>query len=136
MNMGEFGRIAVIMLPDMEEDVERMEKGLMFASDHLEEAAAAYAQIEAGAGGTKYADAVEKLVYMLGCMLSDIALICNGLLMRMDTVAVSYIVKSLKDLTPVRSREAVEAVEEGPIPPMTLLRRIYEMAGKAVQSDE
>lgn len=134
MNMGEFGKIAVNMLPDMGDDMGRMEKGLMFAGDHLEEAAAAYAQLHAGAGGREYCEATDKLVYMLGCMLSDIALICNGLMMSMDTVAVNYIIKSVKDLREDGLKG--ETVEKETIDTMGLLRSIFEMAGKAVQSDE
>lgn len=136
MNMNDFAMIAINTMPKVENNVQKIEKGLMFAGDHLEEAAAAYAQIAAGAQDQAYVDAMERLGDMLGHVLADIAMICDGTLMSMNCMARRYIIKSLKDLTQVSRGEAVEAVEEGPIPPMTLLRRIYEMAGKAVQSDE
>lgn len=137
MNMNDFGRIAVNMLPDMGNDLENMEKGLMFLDDHMEEAAAAYARIEAGAEAEAYVEAADTLVYMLGCMLADIALVCHGLMMSMNTVAVKYIIDTVKNLRGDGSKgEKVQAVGEGSLDTMGILRSIYELAGGAVKSHE
>ena len=85
MNMNDFQDLAVcgIRVGSLQK---RIEKGLMFLNDHMEEAAALYVKLEkakVGEGG-KVAD---EMADMLGFMLVDIALICDGLMMNMGSIA-------------------------------------------------
>lgn len=91
MNMNEFQLITAVPMLEMAK-VEKVERGIMYLDDHLEEAADAYAKMDAAKDHTAYMDAREKLKKMMGFMLSDIAMVCDGLGGRMGDIAVENLI--------------------------------------------
>ena len=94
MNMNEFQRLATASTQRMGEK-EKVEKGLMFLDDHVEEAAAMYVKVDKTRGAER-SMAADKLADMLGFMLVDIALICEGLMMNMGSVATRNLMNVMK----------------------------------------
>lgn len=126
MNMDDFQDLAVcsIRAGSLQK---RIEKGLMFLNDHMEEAAALYVKLEkakAGEGG-KVAD---EMADMLGFMLVDIALICDGLMMNMGSIAKRNL------MNVIEQKEAERDLGEESA--KSILKKVCELAGKVVQSDE
>ena len=126
MNMNDFQDLAVcgIRVGSLQK---RIEKGLMFLNDHMEEAAALYVKLEkakVGEGG-KVAD---EMADMLGFMLVDIALICDGLMMNMGSIA-------KRNLMNVMEQKEAER-DLGEESAKSILKKVCELAGKVVQSDE
>lgn len=126
MNMNEFQKIAVcgIRAGSLKE---RIEKGLMFLDDHMEEAAALYVKMEK-AKGAESCKVAEEMADMLGFMLVDIALICDGMMMNMGSIA-------LRNLMNVMRQKAGER-DLGEESAKSILKKVCELAGKVVQSDE
>lgn len=91
MNMNEFQRISAAPMLEMAK-VEKVERGIMYLDDHLEEAADAYAKMDSENSHREYLHAREKLKKMLGFMLSDIAMVCDGLGERMGDIAVKNLI--------------------------------------------
>lgn len=125
MNMNEFQRLATASTQRMGVK-EKVEKGLMFLDDHVEEAAALYVKVDK-ARGAEQAMAVDALADMLGFMLVDIALICEGLMMNMGSVATRNLMNVMKQ------RGETDLEEESA---KGVLRKVYEMVGKVVQTGE
>ena len=125
MNMNDFQNIAVSGIRT-ETLHQKIEQGLMFLDDHLEEAATMYAKLE-NAKATESREAADKMADMLGFMLVDIALICEGLMMNMGVVAKRNLMKAM------RQRGETDLEEESA---KGVLRKVYEMVGKVVQTGE
>lgn len=125
MNMNEFQRLATASTQRMGVK-EKVENGLMFLDDHVEEAAALYVKVDKERGEEKVM-AVDKLADMLGFMLVDIALICEGLMMNMGSVATRNLMNAM------RQRGETDLEEESA---KGVLRKVYEMVGKVVQTGE
>ena len=125
MNMNEFQRLATASTQRMGVK-EKVEKGLMFLDDHVEEAAALYVKVDKERGEEQVM-AVDKLADMLGFMLVDIALICEGLMMNMGSVATRNLMNVMKQ------RGETDLEEESA---KGVLRKVYEMVGKVVQTGE
>lgn len=125
MNMNEFQRLATASTQRMGVK-DKVEKGLMFLDDHVEEAAAMYVKVDK-ARGAEQAMAADKLADMLGFMLVDIALICEGLMMNMGSVATRNLMNVMKQ------RGETDLEEESA---KGVLRKVYEMVGKVVQTGE
>ena len=126
MNMNEFQRLATASTKRMGVK-EKVENGLMFLDDHVEEAAALYVKVEKARGAEK-ATAADALADMLGFMLVDIAMICEGLMMNMGSVATRNLMNVMKQL-----RGETDLEEESA---KGVLRKVYEMVGKVVQTGE
>ena len=126
MNMNDFQDLAVcgIRVGSLQK---RIEKGLMFLNDHMEEAAALYVKLEKAkeGEGVKVAD---EMADILGFMLVDIALICDGLMRNMSSVAL----RNLMNLMEQKEAERDLGEESA----KSILKKVCELAGKAVQSDE
>ena len=126
MNMNEFQRLATASTKRMGVK-EKVENGLMFLDDHVEEAAALYVKVDK-ARGAEQAKAADALADMLGFMLVDIAMICEGLMMNMGSVATRNLMNVMKQL-----RGETDLEEESA---KGVLRKVYEMVGKVVQTGE
>lgn len=125
MNMNEFQRLATASTQRMVAQ-EKVEKGMMFLDDHVEEAAALYVKVEKARGAEK-ATAADALADMLGFMLVDIAMICEGLMINMGSVATRNLMNVMKQ------RGETDLEEESA---KGVLRKVYEMVGKVVQTGE
>lgn len=125
MNMNEFQRLATASTQRMGVK-EKVENGLMFLDDHVEEAAALYVKVDK-ARGAEQAKAADALADMLGFMLVDIAMICEGLMMNMGSVATRNLMNVMKQ------RGETDLEEESA---KGVLRKVYEMVGKVVQTGE
>lgn len=125
MNMNEFQRLATASTQRMGVK-EKVENGLMFLDDHVEEAAAMYVKVDKAMGAEK-AMAADKLADMLGFMLVDIALICEGLMINMGSIATRNLMNVMKQ------RGETDLEEESA---KGVLRKVYEMVGKVVQTGE
>lgn len=126
MNMNEFQRLATASTQRMVVQ-EKVEKGMMFLDDHVEEAAALYVKVEKARGAEK-AMAADALADMLGFMLVDIAMICEGLMINMGSVATRNLMNVMK-----QQRGETDLEEESA---KGVLRKVYEMVGKVVQTGE
>lgn len=91
MNMNKFQRITCAAHLKMAKKA-KVELGIGCLDDHLEEAADAYAKMDGAADRAAYMEGREKLMKMLGFMLADIALVCDGLSETMDNVAVENLI--------------------------------------------
>lgn len=125
MNMNEFQRLATASTQRMVAQ-EKVEKGMMFLDDHVEEAAALYVKVEKARGAEK-ATAADALADMLGFMLVDIAMICEGLMINMGSVATRNLMNAMQQ------RGETDLEEESA---KGVLRKVYEMVGKVVQTGE
>lgn len=125
MNMNDFQNIAVSGIRT-ETLHQKIEQGLMFLDDHVEEAATMYAKLE-NAKGTECREAADKLADMLGFMLVDIAMICQGLMMNMGSIAKRNLMNAMQQ------RGETDLEEESA---KGVLRKVYEMVGKVVQTGE
>ena len=125
MNMNDFQNIAVSGIRT-ETLHQTIEQGLMFLDDHLEEAATMYAKLEK-AKGTESREVADKLADMLGFMLVDIAMICQGLMMNMGSIAKRNLMNAMQQ------RGETDLEEESA---KGVLRKVYEMVGKVVQTGE
>ena len=125
MNMNEFQRLATASTKRMGVK-EKVENGLMFLDDHVEEAAALYVKVDK-ARGAEQAKAADALADMLGFMLVDIAMICEGLMMNMGSVATRNLMNAMQQ------RGETDLEEESA---KGVLRKVYEMVGKVVQTGE
>lgn len=126
MNMNEFQRLATASTQRMGVK-EKVENGLMFLDDHVEEAAALYVKVDK-ARGVEQAKAADALADMLGFMLVDIAMICEGLMMNMGSVATRNLMNVMR-----QQRGETDLEEESA---KGVLRKVYEMVGKVVQTGE
>ena len=125
MNMNEFQRLATASTKRMGVK-EKVENGLMFLDDHVEEAAALYVKVDK-ARGAEQAKAADALADMLGFMLVDIAMICEGLMINMGSVATRNLMNAMQQ------RGETDLEEESA---KGVLRKVYEMVGKVVQTGE
>lgn len=125
MNMNDFQDIAVRGIRT-ETLHQKVEQGLMFLDDHVEEAAALYVKLEK-ATGEESRKTDEALADMLGFMLVDIAMICTGLMMDMGSIAKHNLMNAMQQ----RGETDLEEVSAKGV-----LRRVYEMVGKVVQTGE
>lgn len=130
MNMHEFQRLTLATLPMMAMK-DHLSAGMIALNDSVEDAAALYARMEKAENADEYIEAREDLGKAMGFVLAAVAQVCEGLDVIMDEVAM----ENIENLLGQKADAKLEEQEKG-LTTMGLLRSIFELAGKAVQSDE
>lgn len=130
MNMYDFQRLTMATLPEAEM-TEHVKMGVRALADHTEEATGAAISMDEAQDADEYLDARERLEKMLGFILVDVVEICEGLDVMMSDVAIGNLTELLHyNRTAEKQLNSENADQKG------LLRAIYELAGKAVQTNE